>query len=154
MLRTFIDVNSTPALTTHKSTMVAVTGMGVVVDDANRTVSFPTAQAGSGISLLDKERIPTGINTARGEMSDYDEDFVTIAVDEFVKLRNYVPSLGQFGTDQFVAGTYAAGDRVAVGTDGKWLRATVPSLFQFVQMYNDNGHSLMWIKTADALGSN
>ena len=146
MLRTFYDVNSTPAPTFYKVDTAAKTGMGVVTDDANNTVGFPTTENGTDVWILDKERIPTGVNTARGEMSDYDEDFVNIAADELVKLRRYALGLGEFGTDQYVDGTYAPGTRVAVGTDGKWKTATVPSLYTAVGIYNDNGHNLLQIK--------
>ena len=154
MLRTFTDVNSTPAPAYYKASVAMTTGMGVVTDEASLTVGFPASEAGSGISLVDKERIPTGINTARGELSDYDDNFVNVVADEFVKLRNYVAGLSGFGTDQFDATGLAVNDRVAVGTDGKWKKATVPSIYIYVGPYNDNGHNLIQIKVADAIDSN
>lgn len=153
MLRVFQNVISNPANTMYAADVAMKTGMGVVRDTAEMTVAFPKAEAGHGISFVDKERIPVGRNAGRNDMSDYDEEFINVAKDEMVKLFNGVAMLTVFGTDQFAAGI-ADGDRVAVGTDGVWKKATVPSIYIGDKKYDDAGHELLQISVAEVAESN
>ena len=58
-----------------------ITGMAVVKNETNKTFEFPTEETASNLFFVDKERIPTGSNCARVDMSDYDEDFVKLPRD-------------------------------------------------------------------------
>lgn len=140
-----------PKDTMHKADVALVTGMGVVIKDAS-TVKLPGEETAKNIYVATKERIPTGINAARTDMSDYDEDFVNIAKGEFLGLERYTDG-EKFATDQFKAddfsGEVADGTAVSVGADGKWQKATastVPSKFVYEKDFNDNGHKLIMIR--------
>jgi hypothetical protein len=81
-------------------------------------------------------------------MSDYDEDFVTVKENEFAKLIAYYVG-ERFAVDQFVKDDLESGVRVAVGSDGKLVKATVASKYIFKEFFNDNGHELALIEVAD-----
>jgi len=130
------------------------TGMGVVRDVETMTAGLPTAEAGVGVSLVDKERIPTGRDAGRNDLSDYHDEFVNVAAGEMVNLYNFVNMLSVFGTDQYNDAGLQSGDRVAVGTDGKWKKATVASLYVFDKKYDDAGHELLQISVADTAEKN
>ena len=157
MIRDMRRNGAQPKDTMHKADVAMVTGMGVVIKNAT-TVAFPTAETASNIYVVTKERIPTGINAARIDMSDYDDDFVKIAKDEFVGLERYTDG-EKFATDQFKASDFTdeavAGFAVSVGADGKWQKATastVPSKYVFDGFHNDNGHKLVMVRVeADAI---
>lgn len=150
MIRDMRRNGAQPKDTMHKADVAMVTGMGVVIKNAT-TVAFPTAETASNIYVVTKERIPTGINAARIDMSDYDDDFVKIAKDEFVGLERYTDG-EKFATDQFKASDFTdeavAGFAVSVGSDGKWVKAasTVNSKYVFDGFHNDNGHKLVMIR--------
>ena len=129
--------------------MDAWTGMVVVVDEENGTVRFPSEVMVSNFSFLDKERVPTGLNTARGDMSDYEEDFNLIVHGERVKVVNFLPETDVFGTDQFDP-TVQVENWLVATTNGK-LRAKFPEeeikpIYQCVGFYDDNGHTLCMVK--------
>ena len=157
MIRDMRRNGAQPKDTMHKAEVAMVTGMGVVIKDAT-TVALPSAETASNIYVVTKERIPTGINTARVDMSDYDEDFVNIKAGEFIGLERYTDG-EKFATDQFKAGDFGegavAGFAVSVGVDGKWQKATVstmPSKYVFDGFHNDNGHKLVMVRVeADAI---
>ena len=73
MLRDMTRNGAQPKNTMHKAEVAMTTGMGVVIKDAT-TVKLPAAETATNIYVATKERIPTGINAARTDMSDYDED--------------------------------------------------------------------------------
>ena len=157
MIRDMRRNGAQPKDTMHKAEVAMVTGMGVVIKDAT-TVALPSAETASNIYVVTKERIPTGINTARVDMSDYDEDFVNIKAGEFIGLERYTDG-EKFATDQFKAEDFGegavAGFAVSDGTDGKWQKATVstmPSKYVFDGFHNDNGHKLVMVRVeADAI---
>ena len=157
MIRDMRRNDAQPKDTMHKAEVAMVTGMGVVIKDAT-TVALPSAETASNVYVVTKERIPTGINTARVDMSDYDEDFVNIKAGEFIGLERYTDG-EKFATDQFKAGDFGegavAGFAVSVGVDGKWQKATVstmPSKYVFDGFHNDNGHKLVMVRVeADAI---
>ena len=157
MIRDMRRNGAQPKDTMHKAEVAMVTGMGVVIKDAT-TVALPSAETASNIYVVTKERIPTGINTARIDMSDYDEDFVNIKAGEFIGLERYTDG-EKFATDQFKAEDFGegavAGFAVSVGVDGKWQKATVstmPSKYVFDGFHNDNGHKLVMVRVeADAI---
>ena len=157
MIRDMRRNGAQPKDTMHKAEVAMVTGMGVVIKDAT-TVALPSAETASNIYVVTKERIPTGINTARVDMSDYDEDFVNVKAGEFIGLERYTDG-EKFATDQFKAEDFGegavAGFAVSVGVDGKWQKATVstmPSKYVFDGFHNDNGHKLVMVRVeADAI---
>ena len=131
-----------------KAEVAMVTGMGVVKDYTDKTVGFPSAETADNIFFVNKERIPTGINAGRGDMSDYDTNFTSIAEDEPVKL--ITPEVGErYAVDQYVATGLAVGNVMSVGTDGKWEKATastVLSPYIYDGTYTDNGRTLAIIE--------
>lgn len=145
MLRDFQSKNGKNVPANYKAKVAMKTGMGVVLDRTNKEVDFPTAATASEIYVVNKARIPTGVNCARADMSDYDDNFVKVAADELVKLETYT-NPESFGTD--AKGTTATKGKVlVVGTDGLWADAasTVASKYLYADDYVDNGHTLMKI---------
>ena len=136
MLRDIRRNGAQPKDTMHKAKVAMVTGMGVVKEDTKNTkeVKLPTAETTTNICLVTKERIPTGINAARQEMSDYDDDFTSVKIGEFVGLEVYT-------------------DGEKFGTDGKWQKATKgTSRYVFAGTMKDNGHKLVLVEVvADAV---
>ena len=86
MLRELQVTMNKPANAMYKSgEEKIITGMAVVKNETNKTFEFPTEETASNLFFVDKERIPTGSNCARVDMSDYDEDFgmlTEITIDE------------------------------------------------------------------------
>ena len=149
MLRELQVTMNKPANAMYKSgEEKIITGMAVVKNETNKTFEFPTEETASNLFFVDKERIPTGCNCARVDMSDYDEDFVTVKENEPAKLIAYYVG-ERFAVDQFVKDGLECGVRVAVGTDGKLVKATVASKYIFKEFFNDNGHELALIEVAD-----
>lgn len=154
MLRERITHSHKAAETIYKAAADMVTGMGVIKND-DGTFSAPAAATSANIYWLDKERIPTGINAARVNMSDYDEDYTTVKKDEFGKLMQYGPG-ERFATDAYATALTDAdaGKMVEVGTDGKVAVATAASIYKFKGFYNDAGHELADIEVLDTAVSN
>lgn len=154
MIRDMRRNGAQPKDTMHKADVAMVTGMGVVIKDAT-TVTLPSDETASNIYVATKERVPSGINAARRDMSDYDENFVNIASGEFIGLERYTDG-EKFATDQFVADDFTdsavQGFACSVGADGKWKKATVASHYVFDRIHKDNGHKLVVIRVeADAV---
>lgn len=98
-----------------------VVGMGVVKDFTTGNVKFPTTATSKDVFFVNKEAVPTGTDTIRGVLHDYDSIFMNIKEGEFVNLPK--PVIGKrYWTDQFTTGV-AVGDYVVVGTDGKFKTA-------------------------------
>lgn len=153
MIRDMLRNGSQPKDTMHKAKTALVTGMGVVIESTT-VAGLPSADTVDNIFVATKERIPSGLNTARKDMSDYDEDFVNIAKDEFFGLERYTDG-EKFATDQYKASDFASasfGMPLAVGTDGKWKKSTKASKYTFEYIHNDNGHNLIVVRVnADAV---
>ena len=143
MLREMQAIGNKHAPTMYKAEAAMKTGMLVTIKDADGVVSLPTTATSKDLYWVTKERIPTGLNAARTEFSDYETEFNEIAVGEFVKL---IPM--QFGeryaTDQFAEGL-AVGDAVE-SVKGVATKATGDSNLKCVGTYVDNGHKLMIIR--------
>lgn len=156
MLRELQVTMNKPANTMYKSGETKViTGMAVVKNETNKTFEFVSAETAADLVFVDKERVPSGINAARGDMSDYDEDFVTLNENEFGKLIAYYTG-ERFATDQFVKEGLNSGVRVSAGVDGKIVKAgtDVASKYVFKGFYNDNGHELALIEVSDVTVAN
>lgn len=153
MVRDFVK-NKKLSRTDYKTTVKAVVGMGVVKDYANKTVSFPTEETATDIFVINKERVPYGVDCARTDFSDYEAIFMNVDADSYVKLEQFEAG-DSFGVDQ-ISETDAptAGDMVAVGTDGLWKKATVASPYKYVKDYVDNGHTLKLIEVLEVAKTN
>lgn len=146
MLRNLIADNGV-AVATYTADVAMVRGMGV--HKSNGEAVLPTAATGEGIFFVTKEQIPTGLDTLRGEISDYDDIFEKIAVGEPVVLVRY-PVGNVFATDQ-VTGTIANGTYANIGTDGKFVAATTGTAY-FISRgaYDDAGHALTAFEAVEA----
>ena len=146
MLRdNFVTLNK-PIPATYKAASAMKTGMAVVIDDANKEVKFPASATADNIYFVNKERVA---QTSQAYKSDYDELYVNIAENEFVKIEKYYPG-EEFLTD--AKGTTATvGKVVLAGTDGKLTDATstAKSPYLYVAEVTDNGHTLMKIRVLD-----
>lgn len=157
MIRDMRRNGSQPKDTMHKAEKAMVTGMGVIIKDA-KTVTLPGTETASNIYVATKERVPSGVNAARKDMSDYDTDFVNIAKDEFLGLERYTDG-EKFATDQFKATDFDSPTPnmyLSVGTDGKWQKATasVPSRYVYDGVHMDNGHKLIMVRVESESGEN
>ena len=156
MLRDLIVNAQDAAIAGYTVTTAAATGMGVVItDEDEKTVGLPEAETAVDVFVLQKAKVPEGLNCARTDFSDYDPDFNTFAADEQVVLHKY--DIGErFAVDAFAAALTDSdkGKKVAVGTDGKWKVATGASKYVFYGMMNDNGHTLAKIKVVEDTTAN
>lgn len=153
MIRDIRRNGAQPKDTMHKAEVAMVTGMGVVFKDSN-TVSLPGEETVTNIYFVTKERVPSGVNAARANISDYDDDFVKVAKGEFVGLERFTDG-EKLATDQFKAEDFnedLKGKPVSVGTDGKLMKATKASKYIFEDFFMDNGHKLVMVRVeADAV---
>lgn len=150
MLREFKAGNGKVVHADYKAKTAMQTGMFVVLDEATKEAKFPAASTAAELYVVDKERIPTGINAGRESMSDYDDNFVKVAAGEFVKLKRFYED-AVIGVDCKGA-TATAGKVLMAGTDGKLVNATtttVLSRYLYLGDVTDNGHTLMKIKVLD-----
>lgn len=153
MIRDFIINGAKAPDAMHKAKVAMVTGMAVVKEDSatDKYANITSDETVADIYFVDKERVPSGINTARGDMSDYDEDFVNIKADEPISLDKYAPG-EKFGTDQYDSASLV--NDTAIDTrvsfkKGKAIKATIASPYVFKGFYNDNGHTLAQIAVSD-----
>ena len=148
MLRNLITNTGKIADATYTADVAMVRGMAV--EKSSGEAVLPTADTGEGLFFVDKEPIPTGLDTVRGEISDYDDAFEKIAAGDHVKLLKYYAG-EEIATDQ-VTGTIAAGTYVVAGTDGKLKAATTGNVAYAVSRgaYDDNGHALTAIEFIEA----
>jgi len=147
MLRDLI-VNNSVAVATYTADVAMVRGMGV--QKSGTEAVLPTAATGEGIFFVTKEQIPTGIDTVRGEISDYDDVFEKIAVDEPVVLIKH--GIGEVRATDQVTGTPADGTYLVVGTDGKLKAATTGQVAYVISRgaYDDAGHALIAFEGVEA----
>lgn len=154
MIRDMKRNGAQPKDTMHKASIEMITGMGVVITDST-TISLPAGETATNVYFVTKERVPSGTNAARTDMSDYDEDFTKIKKNELVGLEKFTDG-EKLATDQFTAADFGdgavAGFTVSVGTDGKLKKATIASKYIFDGIYNDNGHKLVMVRVeSDAI---
>lgn len=157
MVRDFIINGAKAPDAMYKAKVEMVTGMGVVKEDSttDKFANITDAETVADIFIVDKERVPTGLNCARGDVSDYDYDFVKIKANEMVSLDKYHAG-EKFGTDQYdstITQSLAIDTRVAWKA-GYITKATIASPYVFKGFYNDNGHMLAQIAVSDASVAN
>ena len=156
MLRELQVTKDKPANSMYKSGEdVIVTGMAVVKNETNKTFEFAGAETAADLFFVDKERVPSGINASRGDMSDYDENFTTLKENEFGKLIAYYVG-ERFAVDQYVESGLEVGVRVSANANGQLIKATgtVDSKYVFKGFYDDNGHKLAIIEVSDTPAKN
>lgn len=154
MIRELQVTKDKPANSMYKSgEEKIVTGMAVIKNEANKTFEFASAETAADLFFVDKERVPSGINAARGDMSDYDEDFTTLKENEFGKLIAYYVG-ERFAVDQYVESELVEGVRVSAGVDGKLAKSTIASKYVFKGFFDDNGHKLAIIEVSDTAVAN
>ena len=156
MLRELQVIKDKPAIASYKAGETTIsTGMAVVKNETNKTFEFASAETAADLLFVDKERVPSGINVARGDMSDYDEDFTTLKENEFGKLIAYYVG-ERFAVDQYVESGLEVGVRVSANANGKLIKATgtVVSKYVFKGFYDDNGHKLAIIEVSDTPAKN
>lgn len=157
MLRELQVTKDKPANTQYKSGADEniITGMAVTIDEAAGTFNFVSASTATDLYFVDKERIPTGANAAKTDMSDYDEDFVTVKKGEHAKLITYYVG-ERFSTDQADTSTLTIEDRLAADTDGKLIKAAtgISSRYVYKGEFVDNGHKLAIVQVSDTAVTN
>lgn len=149
MLRELQTIANKNVDTMYKADVAMVTGMAVVKNFADKTADMPTAATVEGFYFVNKERVPIGINCAKTDMSDYEEDFTAIKTGEPVKL--ITPMIGErYAVDQYVATGLTVGNSLMVGTDGKFVKATVASRIIYGGTFDDAGHTLAIVEISGA----
>lgn len=150
MLRELQTQVNKPIDAMYKADVAMKVGMAVVKNFADKTADLPSAATKDGFFLVAKERVPTGINCARGDMSDYDKNFIDIAKDERVKL---IPLMigERYATDQFNPTGLVIGNALMVGADGKFAKATatsVPTRYIYGGTFDDAGNTLAIVEVS------
>ena len=156
MLRELQVIKDKPAIASYTAGETTIsTGMAVVKNETDKTFEFASAETAADLYFVDKERIPTGVNAARGDISDYDADFTTLVEGDFGKLINYLPG-ERFATDAYVETGIATGVRLSANTAGKIVKAAtnVESKYVCGGFYTDNGHKLVIVEVSDTTGKN
>lgn len=147
MLRELQVTMNKPANAMYKAGEKVMTGMAVVKNESNGTFELPSAATAADIFFVDKERIPTGINASRENMSDYDENFTVVEDGEMAKVIAYYVG-ERFATDQYADGL-TVGDRLEAGEDGKLAKATGVSRYIYKGVFDDAGHKLAIVEVSD-----
>jgi len=157
MVRDFIINGAKAPDAMHKAKVAMVTGMGVVKEDSvtDKFANITDTETAADIFIVDKERVPSGLNCAKDDMSDYDDDFVKIKANEMVTMDKYHAG-EKFGTDQYdstITSDLAIDTRVAWKA-GLVTKATIASPYKFKGFHNDNGHMLAQIEVSDIAAAN
>ena len=93
MIRDFIINGAKAPDAMHKAKVAMATGMAVVKEDSttDKYANITSEETVADIYFVDKERMPSGVNAARDDISDYDDDFVNIKANESVSIDKYAP---------------------------------------------------------------
>lgn len=155
MLREIIVHGNKAADATFKAKTAMKTGVAVQKNYTDGTADLPSAATSANLYFVQKAPIPTGINAARTNMSDYDENFVNVAKDELVVLYQFGPG-EEFATDAQTAmdASTDKGKTIEFDTDGSFKAAAAPSIYRFLGAYDDAGHTLYRIAVLDTAEGN
>ena len=119
MFRVLEDINAKNADAMYSAGSAMTIGMGVV-KGANFEADFPSEATATDVFFVTKEIIPTGLDSLKGEISDYALEAI-VAGEKVVLVK---PIIGEiYWTDQIDSGI-AKDNYVVVGTDGKFEKAT------------------------------
>lgn len=146
MLRELI-VNSGYAATAMFTADVAME-QGMVVVKSGTEAVLPTAGAGD-LFFVTKERIPSGLLSVQGELSDYIDAFENIAANEYVVLNKY--HVGDVIATNQITGTPTAGTYLIAAIDGTLTAQTSTTTSNMVcrGTYNDAGHTLYKVEIVE-----
>ena len=140
-----------------KAAAAVTTGMGVIIDRGTKVFAVPAAETADDIYVVHKDRTPVGIYAAAQNLSDYFEQFNTVAQNEYAPLWKYEAG-DVFAVDAYDSSLTDSdlGSRVSVGDDGYWTVAGsgVKSVYLLVDWYMDNGHKLAKIEVLDTAAAN
>ncbi len=155
MLREIIVHGNKAADATFKAKAAMKTGVAVVKNYKDGTADMPEAATSANLYFVQKATVPTGINAARTNMSDYDSDFTEVAKDELVVLYQFGPG-EEFATDAETSlnATSDIGKTVEFDTDGSIKAASAASIYRYLGEYNDAGHKLSHIAVLDTAAAN
>jgi hypothetical protein len=115
-------------------------GMGVV--QTSNGIELPSSATTANIFFVAKEAIPTGINSVKGEIPDYDTTFESISKDDGVVLIK--PIIGEKYFTNQTKGEIRDGQYLLVDTDGKFKGATSAATSNLIVRnanYTDCGQS-------------
>ena len=146
MLRELIANSGYAANAMFTAGVAMVQGM-VVVKSGTEAV-LPTAGAGN-LFFVTKERIPTGVLSLKGDLSDYITEYENIAAGEFVKLEKY--RVGDIVATDQITGTPAAGTYLIAAIDGTLTAQTSGTTSNMIcrGTYNDAGHTLYKVEIVE-----
>ena len=133
--------------TMNTASVDMVVGMGVVKDYTKNEVGFPADSTDKGVFFVTKEKRAEGIYAGLGEFSDYEDMFMNIKMGDGVKLVPPVKS-ERYATDQFTTGA-VAGDYLAVGTDGKFVKSDDATRFVYRGTKKIDRHELHVVEVID-----
>lgn len=143
MLRDYIINSAKFADATCAASAACKTGMAVVKTYAATGETFAPATAGDGeIYFVQKARVPVGLQAARADFSDWEDQFNNVASGELALLQVYHEG-EEFGTDQYASLTNTdAGSYVTftAGKAGKVSSGT--SDYKFIGLVTEGGHTL------------
>lgn len=148
MLRELQTIGGKNATAMFTADVAMVQGM-VVVKSGTEAV-LPTAGA-TDLFFVTKARIPTGLLSIQGELSDYNSAFETINAGDPVILTKYFAGEA-ISVDQ-ITGTPTAGTYLIAGIDGKLTAQTAGTTSNIVYRgaYDDAGHALSKIEFVEPL---
>jgi len=123
---------------------------GMAVQKSSGQAVLVSAATGINLFFVDNQEIPTGIDSLRGELSDYYTSFENIASGGALLLKSYTVG-EEIATDQ-ITGTPADGIALVAGTDGKLVAGTTGQVSYCISRgaYNDAGHALYAVEFVNA----
>lgn len=152
MLREIIVHGNKAADATFKAKAAMKTGMAVIKNYKAGTADLPSTDTAENVYFIQKAPVPTGINAARTNMSDYDDNFNAVAKDEFVVLYQYEAG-EEFATDASTTLNAKSdiGKAVVFASDGSIKAASGPATSRYVYRgeFDDAGHKLSRIAVVD-----
>ena len=121
---------------------------GMVVVKSGTEAALPTAGAGN-LFFVTKERIPTGVLSLKGDLSDYTSDYENIKAGEFVKLEKYY--VGDIVATDQITGTPTAGTYLIAAIDGTLTAQTSGTTSTMIcrGTYDDAGHTLYKVEIVE-----
>jgi len=122
----------------------------MAVQKVSGEAALVTAATGLNIFFVDRQQVSTGIDSLRGELSDYYTSFENIAINTACLLKSYTVG-EEIATDQ-VTGTPADGTYLVAGTDGKVVAGTTGQVSYMISRgaFDDASNALYAIEFVNA----
>lgn len=131
---------------TFAGTAAVKTGTAAIVDHVAGTVKLPPNNTSVGLIFLDREReVVDGMNLFRTNISDHDEDFVTIKPGEHCSYKAY-PAGDRIATSEYVKAGLVKGCYLDANAQGQVKQTATVTKYIFDGFYDDNGHELAIIE--------